>query len=130
MLLYHAIEEIEHKAVAFDVFMSCVGDRKMLRRVQKNAIATFTRLTTKYMIIMLWRARIFPSWRDIKSFSKFMFLKGGMMPNLSGPFKEFFREDFHPWDHQNQGLVDQWKNEHYNPTHEQSSEQLEQAKAG
>ena len=113
LMLWHSVEEIEHKSVAFDLYMQCVGDRELLKKMQRKAVLIFTLRVHKYMLYLMWWSRSFPSWRDIKGYSKFMFGKQSLMRNLKQPYKDFFRDDFHPWDHQNQGLIDQWKNDNY-----------------
>mgnify|MGYP000140757380 CR=1 FL=1 len=113
LMLWHSVEEIEHKSVAFDLYMQCVGDRALLKKMQRKAVLMFSLRVYKYMMYLMWWSRSFPSWRDIKGYTKFMFGKGGLMRKLRKPYKDFFRDDFHPWDHQNQGLIDQWKNDNY-----------------
>lgn len=109
LLRWHAVEEIEHKSVAFDLYMQCVGDRKLLWRAQKVATALFTARTMKYMALLLWWSRTLPSWQDIKGYRQFMFGQNGLIRKLRGPYKEYFKPDFHPWKHDNRELVKQWK---------------------
>lgn len=113
LLRWHAVEEIEHKSVAFDLYMSCVGDRKLLWRTQKLATALFSARTAKYMMLLLWWSKTIPSWRDIRGYYQFMFGKEGLVRRLRGPYGEYFRTDFHPWQHDNRDLVTQWKEKEY-----------------
>lgn len=121
LLLWHAVEEIEHKAVAFDVFMACDGDRKLLHKCLKMASKLFVVRISCYMVGLLWWSRTLPRWRDIKSFWSYMFGDKGVVTVIKAPYKDYFREDFHPWDHQNQDLVDMWKEKFYNAEHDRSS---------
>ena len=43
--------------------------------------------------------------------SGFMFLFGkqGILRGTWQPYKDFFREDFHPWQHQTQQLIEDWE---------------------
>ena len=118
LLLWHAVEEIEHKSVAFDLYMACVGDRALLRRAQKDATLTFTRRVSKYMCLLLWWSRSLPGWRDVKGYLRYMFGPDGLMTNLKQPYRDFFRDDFHPWDHDNQALIEDWKQRHYDSRHD------------
>jgi predicted metal-dependent hydrolase len=127
LMEWHAVEEIEHKGVAFDVYMETVGDRKLLFKAQRIATVLFQYRVTKYMVIMMWRARAMPSWKDVKGYLKFMFGKNGLIRNLRKPYKDFFREDFHPWDHQNQGLIEEWKQNRYTAEFDRGSEQYKLA---
>jgi len=81
------------------------------------------------MVLLMWWSRTMPKWRDIKGYFKYMFGKGGLMRNLRKPYKDFFRKDFHPWDHQNQGLVDMWKKKYYQAKHDRGSEAYQQNKS-
>ncbi|MCA6061436.1 MULTISPECIES: metal-dependent hydrolase [Oceanospirillaceae] len=111
LLYWHAVEEIEHKAVAFDVYMQMEGDRKYLRRVLKLATFMFNVRIALYMVALLWWARKFPSWSDIKGFRRFMYGNKGMLTNIRQPYRDFFKESFHPWDHDNRALIEKWQNE-------------------
>lgn len=127
MLEWHGVEEIEHKGVAFDLYMACVGDRKLLKKAQRIATLLFQYRVSKYMVIMIWRARAFPSWRDIKGFAQFMIGKHGLLRRLRKPYKDFFRDDFHPWDNQNQALIEEWKAHRYTPEYDRDSSHFQAA---
>ena len=119
LLYWHAVEEIEHKAVAFDVFMLCENDQKYLRRVLRLVSVLFSIRITCYMIALLFWARKMPSWKDVKGFWSFMFNKKvGLIPGIRSNYKDYFKEGFHPWDHANQELVDMWKEKLYRPEHD------------
>ena len=127
LLYWHAVEEIEHKAVAFDVFMLCENDQKYLRRVLRLVSFLFTVRIACYMVALLFWARKMPSWKDIKGFGSFMFnKKTGLIPGIRSNYKDYFKEGFHPWDHANQALVDMWKEKMYRPEHDVG---LQRAKA-
>ena len=112
LIMWHAVEEIEHKAVAFDVYQQCVGDDKLLRKAMViNTIEFVTRITCYQVAILYWDRKI-PNLRDIKGAATFFFGKEGVYRKLAKPFKAFFREDFHPWDHDNAHLIERWKQEH------------------
>lgn len=130
LLLWHAVEEIEHKAVAFDVFMTVDGDRELLHKTFKLATRLFCVRITCYMIGMLWWSRTMPRWRHIKEYWNYLFGDKGVVTLIKKPYKDYFRDDFHPWDHQNQALVDMWKEKFYKPEHDRASEVFqEQSKA-
>ena len=119
LLYWHAVEEIEHKAVAFDVFMLCENDQKYLRRVLRLVTVLFSIRIACYMAALLFWARKMPSWKDVKGFSAFMFgKKFGLIPSIRNNYRDYFKEGFHPWDHANQELVDMWKEKMYRPEHD------------
>ena len=111
LLYWHAVEEIEHKAVAFDVYMQLEGNRKYLRRVLKLVTVMFNVRIAFYMVALLWWARKLPSWSDIKGFRRFMYGEKGMLSNIRQPYRDYFKEGFHPWDHDNRELIVKWQNE-------------------
>jgi len=53
-------EEIEHKGLAFGLYMKAVGDRKLLRRAQRIATVLFSARVAKYMTLLMWWFRIRP----------------------------------------------------------------------
>lgn len=127
LLLWHAVEEIEHKAVAFDVFMTCEGDRKLLHKCLKLATRLFVIRISCYMVGLLWWSKTLPRWRHIKSFYRMLYSENGVITKIKAPYKDYFREDFHPWDHQNQSLVESWKKKFYNAENDRSSENYRSA---
>lgn len=111
LLYWHAVEEIEHKAVAFDVFMQQEGDQKYLRRVLKLITWLFNIRIACYMVALLVWARKIPGWQDIKGFWRFMYGAKGLVSNIRQPYRDFFKPGFHPWDHDNRDLIEKWQKE-------------------
>lgn len=109
MLVWHAIEEIEHKSVAFDVYMSIGGKRRTLYRIMKSVQFLFPLLTTLRTFYLLWKAKTLPKWHHIKEAHKMLFGEEGMIRCIKQPFMDFYREDFHPNDHNNRILAASWK---------------------
>lgn len=101
---WHAIEESEHKAVAFDVYRSVGGTVGMRRRIMIFITIQFFADAFRHMRIML---------RDYKGSKvklwlgglRFLFGKGGALRGLGQPWRDYFRRDFHPWDHDNRAVV-------------------------
>lgn len=103
---WHAIEESEHKAVAFDVYRA-VGGKVSLRRWLMIAITVeFFWDTFRHMRIMLrdYQGSRFKLWTGGLCY---MFGKGGPYNGLLRPYLDYFRADFHPWDHDNRAVVAQ-----------------------
>lgn len=109
LLQWHSIEEIEHKAVAFDVYMAIFGDRKFLHKQQTYATFRFQRNLLWNQVKLLWWRKTLPRPKHIVEYLRFFFGKNGMARVIHPLFKDFYRDDFHPWDHHNQALVDEWK---------------------
>ncbi len=111
LLYWHAVEEIEHKAVAFDVYMDQEGDQKYLRKVLRLVTVLFTVRIACYMVALMWWSRKLPRWSDVKGLWRFMFGAKGMISHIRGPYRDYFKPGFHPWDHDNRALIDKWQNE-------------------
>ena len=102
---WHAIEEAEHKAVAFDVYRQQVGDHARLQR--SMVVLTFMLVTiTSYDALRLMQEagelRNVGSWRRGL---KFLFGKGGMLSAMAREYIDFYRRDFHPWQHDNRQVL-------------------------
>jgi len=54
LLLWHSVEEIEHKGVAFDLYMATVGDRTLLRKAQRHATFELNYRNALYIIRLAW----------------------------------------------------------------------------
>lgn len=113
LMRWHAVEEIEHKSVAFDLYMDVVGNRKMLHRSMKIAAVLLSYRFAKYTVKLLWWAKRRPSWQELKGYWAFMYGNGGLMRSISASYKDFFRQDFHPWDHDDRYLIDEWNKNDY-----------------
>ncbi|MFT5138209.1 MAG: putative metal-dependent hydrolase [Arenicella sp.] len=112
LFLWHSIEEVEHKSVAFDVYRHCVGDMSKLRR----HYAHFAFIEFPFNLIMITRFLLKDlghksTWSERKGMWLFLFGKNGMISSVKHLYMDFFKKDFHPWKHDNSELVDQWKQE-------------------
>lgn len=108
---WHALEETEHKAVAFDVFMQVCGDRRMLRRAMRQSTFFFLRDVTRGTLHMLRRdGQLTPTvwWQGMR----WLWGRGGFLRHLLGVYRDFYAEDFHPWQHDNTALMHQVASEY------------------
>ena len=109
MLLWHALEESEHKAVAFDVFQVAVGNERLRIRVMRATTAAFL---VNVLFHTVWsmladRAtynprRLFPSLWDLRHSP---FLSRRVVHRI----REYNRVGFHPDDNDNSEIVEQWR---------------------
>lgn len=111
LMMWHAVEEIEHKSVAFDVYMACVGDRRLLQKMQRLNVRALTVNTLRHMAKLFWKNRTLPSWRDIKEARQFFFGKDGLVTATKQAMQDYYRDDFHPWQHNNHDLLLTWQQE-------------------
>ncbi|MFN9209488.1 MAG: metal-dependent hydrolase [Betaproteobacteria bacterium] len=106
---WHAVEETEHKAVAFDVYRACGGG--YLRRVLWffSATALFNFDTTVPVEAMIRRDPTRPRRRDLlRSAWRFYFGPPRMAATLLRGFLAYLRPGFHPWQHDNRAAVQAW----------------------
>lgn len=108
---WHGVEETEHKAVAFDVYLAVRGTVRGRRLAMIHSTIFFFKDTFRNLFIMLrndgklWRPRVWLSGL------KFLFVKPGILRRMFIPWLKFFRKDFHPWQNDNRHLVDEWQQE-------------------
>ena len=101
---WHALEETEHKSVAFDVFEAVGGKANMRRFAMFVTTLEFTHHVIRNMRLLL---RNYKGSRIKLWFGgmKFLFGRNGAFSGLLRPYLDFYRKDFHPWDHDNRELV-------------------------
>lgn len=106
---WHAVEEIEHKAVAWDVYTS-VGGTYRTRVVWMNFAMMLigVRITARLLHMLRKDGLLFNGhvWREGLAF---LFGKGGLIRTLKQDFLDFYRRDFHPWQHDTLALTTAWK---------------------
>ena len=108
--MWHAIEETEHKAVAFDLYKDVKGNNhKELVFTMVMATALLAGTTALYQVrFMAKDGQLF----NLKSWAfglNKLFGRQGLISGLIPDYLDFFKEDFHPWDHANSELVQYWR---------------------
>lgn len=116
MWRWHAMEETEHKAVAYDVFLRVTQDwtpwQRYFRRTLSMALITF--FFTKH--VSQFAARLLTadgySYEDaLKAVKNYVWRTPGLFSRNSKTYFAWFRPGFHPWDEDNRALVAEWKAE-------------------
>lgn len=102
---WHALEETEHKAVAFDVYNQVCGNRNMLRRAMIMGTFFFVRDTLSGLAHMLKVDGLLWNWRVWRDGLRWMWGKDGVFRPLIGTYRDFFKGGFHPWQHDNLDLL-------------------------
>ena len=110
---WHAIEETEHKAVAFDVFRAVAGESvgAYVRRSSNMLFTTvdFWQRVARYTFRLVREdggATDLRGWGDLVSF---LWIRPGGMWTMWRNWASYFRPGFHPWDHDNRHHVERWK---------------------
>jgi predicted metal-dependent hydrolase len=111
---WHAIEEVEHKAVAYDTFVAVTSEMSSLRRWALRCqvmvlislqfwYSNFERMADFFRQDGINTPRTW--WRVCK----YLWLEPGMMRKIFLPYMSFFRPGFHPWDHNDRALVHEFE---------------------
>lgn len=109
LIFWHALEETEHKAVAFDVYQQVCGDLKLRRSVMVR-VTIFFLLRTFTIQVKLLRQDGMPI-RPLKMLEAINYMVGkpGLFRRLASDYLDFYKADFHPWKHDNRYLLRGWK---------------------
>jgi len=105
---WHAVEETEHKAVAYDVYQQVSGNYWL-------RISAMILESIGFLLDILVRTVYF-LWRDRKLFSLRLWLQGiafvwgrrGALGSVVGEYFKYFRPGFHPWQNDNYYLVEKF----------------------
>lgn len=107
---WHAVEETEHKAVAFDVYQHAVGSVWMRRLAMADATVGFlAEVFFRHTYLLIKDRQLRP--RVIARGFRVLFGRGGFVRAIWPPLMEFWRRDFHPWQNDNAALLAQRKRE-------------------
>jgi predicted metal-dependent hydrolase len=108
---WHALEEIEHKAVAYDVYEAVMGrgaGAYALRAAgMVGTTAAFLALVLGLQASLMIADRRPGGRAGLVRMARFMFVSPGLWPKLAKPWVEYFKPDFHPWQHDNRHLLQQ-----------------------
>ena len=109
---WHAVEETEHKAVAFDVYREAVGtDRAAYwRRAIVMLLTTidFWQLVFRYHLTLVRADGAAGDLRGWWRLFRFLWISPGGLRRLVRPWMRYFGRDFHPWQHDNSAFVRRW----------------------
>ncbi|MDT4924434.1 MAG: uncharacterized protein QOG01_2147 [Pseudonocardiales bacterium] len=111
LLLWHALEESEHKAVAFDVFQHAVGDERVRIRAMRFTTFAFLLAVVGHTILSLLgdRATYHPTRlpRSLWALRDSPFLAREVIQRI----RAYNRVGFHPDDNDATELLDRWRAE-------------------
>jgi predicted metal-dependent hydrolase len=109
MLLWHALEESEHKAVAFDVYRHVIGDEKFRIRMMRVTTLAFLDAVLGHTVASLLgdRAAYDPRrlGRSLAELRHSPFLSRAVIRRL----RDYNRVGFHPDDNDATEILDRWR---------------------
>ena len=111
---WHAIEEVEHKAVAYDTFLTVTRNMSPLKRWALRCHimlmisfqfwhSNFLRMADFFRQDGINTPRTW--WRVFR----YLWFAPGMMRQIFLPYLSFFRPGFHPWDHNDRPLIQEFE---------------------
>jgi uncharacterized protein len=114
---WHALEEAEHKAVAFDVLAHTAPSyvlRVLLLVVTTLGLFVETLLRAAYM---LWKDGALFRLDTVRSAWHFLFARGGLVRGHAREYFAWFRRDFHPAQIDDAALIEAWRERIAAPGH-------------
>ena len=120
--LWHAYEETEHKAVAYDVYAHVYGGGAGAVGAARNAAAWLLRVAAFVLAMVIFLAMFVPAFlamaaavgvvADPREWAALLTLHWapqgkGMLRRIMPLLVDFVRPGFHPWQHDNESLLDE-----------------------
>jgi predicted metal-dependent hydrolase len=106
--LWHSVEEVEHKAVAFDVYARTCADKAFLDQIMRRTVVQLAK-NLEFTACQMYRMEGGRP-REIRQWlreSPFLHGEQGLLTAIMAHVEDFYRPDFHPWDHDNGALIAQ-----------------------
>lgn len=106
--VWHAIEEIEHRAVAFDVYQHVYGDDKIRRMIMRSVTTGFASLTfySATKLFMQDKKKSLPKVGG-NIFGAYLLAK--MFIQLTPEYLSYYKAEFHPSEIDYSQIVKYWK---------------------
>ena len=115
LLVWHALEESEHKAVAYDVFQHVCGDERIRVRAMRRVTVTFIASVLFRTVLSLLRdpAAYNPArlGRSIFALRHSPYLSGQVVARI----RAYFAPGFHPHGVESDALLETWREELFGP---------------
>jgi predicted metal-dependent hydrolase len=113
MWQWHAYEETEHKAVAYDVWNTVMPDNVYNRFIRRFGMVLATLIF--WPVIMYFHARLVladPNTKGkhiqgYKAVGRILLGEVGIFRKAFGEFFDYFKSDFHPWEHDNSAFLNE-----------------------
>ncbi|SDW75973.1 metal-dependent hydrolase [Marinobacter mobilis] len=112
---WHAIEESEHKAVAFDVYKS-IGGSELVRLSEMLVVSVvFPIFSGIHLVQLMKEDGQLGNLKAWGSLANFMWGKPGVLRKLLPSYFRYYSPAFHPWNHDARWLVEKAKRKWLKP---------------
>ncbi|WP_066656595.1 MULTISPECIES: metal-dependent hydrolase [unclassified Sphingomonas] len=107
---WHALEEIEHKGVAYDTYLHATRGMSRWKRWKIKS------LTMLLITVTFWKHRIegtldlmaqdgVTGWRAKAKVAKYLLVSPGIVTRMIPAWLSYFMPGFHPWNHDDRALI-------------------------
>ncbi len=107
--LWHALEESEHKTVAFDVLKSVSGSYLLRAFTMIIVTVVFFLLAFGFQLRLLRADGQLGNFRDNLKGMLFVFGRNGLVTRLIPKYLDYFRPSYHPLHHDTSDLLEVWR---------------------
>lgn len=107
--LWHALEETEHKTVAFDVLENVSGSYVLRAGTMIPVTVIFFVFAFGFQTRLLAADGKLGNWRDNLRGVNYIFGRRGLFTRLIPKYLDYFRPGYHPSHHPTEELVEQWR---------------------
>ena len=109
LFLWHALEESEHKAVAFDVYKAAGGSERV-RVVTMNVVTIgfLAQMTVQMIVSVLRDPAAYQAGNLIQSWRRF-WQSPLMQPEIWHRLRDYNHADFHPNNGDTSKLIERWR---------------------
>ena len=116
MWRWHAVEEIEHKGVAFDTWNHATKDWSDGKRWRVRSIVMLS-VTVRFFknrwadSLALLKQDGITGWKARWGLFKYLTVSPGVVRRIFPAWLAYFKPGFHPWDHDDRALINVYEGE-------------------
>ncbi|MDB4972156.1 MAG: hypothetical protein JWN48_497 [Myxococcaceae bacterium] len=108
---WHALEELDHKSVAFDVYRAVDGDEaRRLRWMRRITVGFIVGVSYLHLQMMARDKQLDRPLYLLKSWWKYWGPRG-YFTKLIPLYLRYYKRDFHPWEHDSRALIARFERE-------------------
>lgn len=109
LLVWHALEESEHKAVAFDVYQAVCGDQKLRVKIMNQTTVGFIFTSVMHTTLSVLRDPEARKPKVLLANLRSVRRSPWLSKEVRRKIRDYNRPDFHPNDHDNAELTAEWR---------------------